>query len=253
MIQFKTFAKGARKVILDNSPTILTAISVAGVVTTAVLSAKAAPTAVRYIQEAESEFTDPITVPQKIKLTWKCYIPAASMGAATIACIISANTVSTKRNAAIMSAYSLTETAFKEYREKVTETIGKTKEQSVRDDIMKDRVDNDPVSNREVIITGNGEVLCYDSITGRYFESTVETIRKAQNDLNAQIINDMYASQNEFYRLLGLQGTKLGDELGWNHDNMLELSFTSVISEDGRPCLALDYRVAPVQNYYKIW
>lgn len=247
---FKVFGRS----VSNNSPAILTAVASTGVLTTAVLAVKATPKAMSLIAQADSERTDEGNTPtlDVIKLTWTCYIPAAAVGAATIACVIGANSISTKRNAALMSVYSLTDQAFKEYQAKVAETIGETKEQAVRDEVAKDRVKNDPVSGKEVIITGRGEQLCYDSLTGRYFNSDVESIRKAENDINARMIHDVYASQNDFYREIGLDPIPNGDELGWTTASMLDIYHTAMMSSDGRPCISINYRVDPIRGYYHL-
>ena len=150
------------------------------------------------------------------------------------------------------AAYSISEKAFSEYKEKVIEKIGENKEQKVRDEIAQDQVNRNPVSTREVIITGNGDVLCYDSITGRYFQSNVESLRKAMNDTNHQIINDMYASLNDFYNRIGLPMTPYASEVGWNADRLLELQFSTVLSEDGRPCISVSYPLSPIRDYFRL-
>ena len=96
------------------------------------------------------------------------------MGGLTIACIISAHTVNHKRNAALASLYSLTEKSLREYQAKVIETIGKNKERQVRNAVAEQNIKENPVSTKEVKITGKGETLCYDAISGRYFKSDVE-------------------------------------------------------------------------------
>lgn len=250
-----------KKLTFDNSPLILTGVAVAGVVTTTVLAVKATFQAAEVIQEehavlleevGSSERMAPMTSRYKAELVWKLYIPAVATGVSTIACVVGANTISTRRNAALVSVYSLTETAFKEYRAKVAETIGDTKAQKIRDEVAKDRIDKNPVSNSEVIITGGGEQLCYESMSGRYFKSDMETIRRAMNDINARVINDMSASQNEFNDLIGLASTTYGEEVGWNLDHMLDIIFTAHLADDGRPCISLDYSVQPVRGFYKI-
>lgn len=246
-------ANGLRKTVIDNSPSILTAVAVTGVVSTALLTGKASFQAAEIIRKEEFEqtFWEEQSFQDRVRLVWKLYIPAAVTGGATIVCVIGANTVSSRRNAALISAYSLAETAFKEYKTKVVETIGVNKEQKIRDEVARERVEQDPVSTREVYITGNGDVLCYETMTGRYFQSSMETLRKAQNDINAQIINSMYASQNDFCRLIGLPSTGYGEEVGWNTSNMLDLQFSTVLSDTGKPCLAIGYSVTPVRDYYK--
>jgi len=267
MMPVKAIARTVYKSVGDNSPTILTAVAVAGVISTAFLAVRATPEALRRIEKERARLGKEdmrFTVERAneipyvdlsafgvIKVTWRGYIPAMTMGLATVTCIIGANTVSTKRNAAMISAYSLTDQAFREYREKVASTFGENKEVGVRDAIAKDRVDRDPVTNKEVIITGGGEVLCYDSITGRYFQSTVEIIRKAQNDINAATIFDGYASQNDFYDMIGLPATAMGEELGWRTDHMLEVRFSSSLAADGRPCLSIEYDQQPIRDFYK--
>lgn len=245
--------KTTQRFLSDNSPTILTSLGAAGVVSTAVLAAKGGKLSEISLQvDAEHENRDePYNLKEELQRTWKNYIPAAAVGAASIICIISANSIHSKRTAAIATAYSLTETAFKEYKNKVVEQIGAKQEERVRDEVAKDRVKNDPLSSKEVIFVGNKEVLCYETMDGRYFKSNMETLRKAQNDINAQILNEGYASKNDFCRLIGLAPTGYGEEVGWNTDTLLDLQFTSTIADDGEPALAIGYAVTPVRNYYK--
>ena len=251
-MQIAMLARGLQKTVVDNSPAILTAIGVAGTVSTAVLSAKAHGTASVDILKYEEELHVVVTPRERFDLTWKLYIPAVATGTATIACIIGANTISTKRQAALATAFSLSEVAFKEYKDKVVEQIGANKEQAVVDSIAQDRVAANPVSSNQVLVASGGNVLCYESMSGRYFRSDVETIRKAENDINRQILTDMYASQNEFNVLIGLPPTSYGEEVGWTIDKKLEIQLSAVLSEDGKPCLCIGYLWTPVRDYHKI-
>ena len=70
--------------------------------------------------------------------------------------------------------------------------------------------------------------------------------------MNAQLINDWYVSLNDFYELLGLPYSEMGDLLGWNMDlGLVEINFSSQLTEDQRPCLVLDYYVAPKYDFTK--
>ena len=169
---------GARLFMTKHSPEILTGIGIAGMVTTTVLAVRATPKALALIEEAKKEHEEKLTPAKTIKATWKCYIPAAVMGTASTLCLIGARTVSARRTAALAAAYQISETALSEYREKVVETIGEKKEQVVRDAIAKDHVEAKPVSKSEVIITEKGNTLCYDALSGRYFKSDIEQIKK---------------------------------------------------------------------------
>lgn len=251
MIRLARYAGAARKLVSDNSPAILTAVAVVGVVTTAVLVAKAAPQAHQDIQNEKSERTDEVDIIDQVKLTYKHYIPAAVVGSATIACIIGANTVSTKRSAALASAVGLSEFAFKEYRDKVVEHIGDKKETKIHDDVMQDVVRRNPVSEGSVIITGGGRSLFLDNYSKTYFESDMESVRRAANDINEQIFGQEYASLNDFYNRLSVPGSIVGDEVGWNQLNKLEIRYSSCLTDDGRPCVTIDYRKNPVRDYHR--
>lgn len=238
--------------IVDNAPTILTSLSAVGVVSTAVLAVKATPQAHRDIMDANSEFGRPLEMSEKFKLTWHYYIPAAAVGIVTIGCIVSLHTTSQRRQAAMASVYSVTERAFREYRDKVEEQVGATKEEAIRDSVAEDKVKANPPREEVVIITGDGEHLMYDELSGRYFKSNVEKVRQAQNTINAEVINDMYASLNDFYRLIGLPINGYGEEVGWSTDNMLDIHFSAQVSEDGQPAIVLMYDREPIRGYYKI-
>lgn len=234
----------------NHSPAILTGIGIAGMVSTTVFAVRVTPKALRLINQAENEKNDDLTKTEIVKTCWRIYIPAVVTGAASIACLIGANSVHTKRNAALAAAYTLSDTAFREYKEKVIETIGEEKERIVKEKVSEEKLKKDPVTKKEVYITDKGDILCYDIISGRYFTSNRDIIMKAENIINRQIVNDMYASLNDFYSEIGLSSLSIGDELGWNiDDGQIEIDFDSLIADDGRPCLVVDYNVSPKRGY----
>ncbi len=240
------------------SPLILSSMAVSGVVTTSYLTGKATWEASQEIRGWEEhngydgygrghglEEGPGNTTKQRLKeravMTWKLYIPAAASGVVTIACIVGTARVSNKRAAAAQAAFVLTERAYSEYRNKVIEEYGERKDQTIRDSIAEDRVKNNTPPSAEVLVTGPGNVLCCELHTGRYFASDMETLRKAQNDLNSRLLGQDSSSLDDFYWLIGLNGTSNSSDLGWNSDKLMSLEFTTVLTEDGRPCLAFEY------------
>lgn len=164
--------------------------------------------------------------------------------------MIGASSANAKRNAALATAYTLSESTLRDYQKKVVETIGEKKEQSVRDAVAKDRIEKTPVTTREVIVTEKGNALCLDYVSGRYFRSDRDTINRAINELNRRLRDEMYISLNDFYYELGLSSTGLGDQLGWNIDNgYIEPDFSSQLADDGTPCLVISYLVEPRYDY----
>lgn len=256
---FKELAKRAEKLVFDNSPSILTAIGVTGTVTTAYLTGKATFKAADILTREQKTLDNKykagepdhvLDFKEKATLVWKLYIPAIGTGVLTIVCIICANRIGTRRAAAVAAAYSISEKAFAEYKDKVVKQIGEGKEKKVRDEIAQDRVNQNPVGNRIVLSgKGNGDILCYEAFTDRYFKSDMETIKKAQNELNFEILNNSYATLSDFYRLVGLPNTSMSSEVGWNSDKIMELNITTVLSEDDVPCISIDYDVAPIREY----
>lgn len=250
-LNISNIAKSVRTAMKKHSPEILTGVGIAGMISTSVLAVRVTPKALVLINKKKDEDgVDKLTPVETIKVAWLCYIPAAITGSLSAACLIGANSVNVRRNTALATAYSLSESALKEYQGKVIETIGAKKEQSVRDTIAKDRIDRDPVSSREVIITEKGDTLCYDSISGRYFKSDIDKLKKAENELNRKMRDEMYVSLNEFYCEIGLNPTSIGDDLGWNIDHgYIDLRFSSQLADDGNPCLVIDYEVNPKYEY----
>jgi hypothetical protein len=231
-----------------NSPTLLTGASVIGVLATAYLSGKAALKADKIIRMADYNRHPggPAEFPKDrrkrhAKLVWKCYIPPAVAVVLTSTCVIGTTRIGHNRAIAAQAAFALTERAYSEYKEKVIEEIGEKKEAAIRAKLAEDKVHANP----PMLISGPGNVLCCELYTGRYFTSDMESLRKAVNKLNEQLLQQDTCSMDELYYLLGLQPTQFSADVGWVSDKLLELHFSTVLTEDGRPCLAFEY------NYYR--
>lgn len=242
---------------VKHSPEILTGLGIAGMLTTTVLAVKATPKALilieneKQLKTEQMDVDEPTLTPAEIiKTTYICYMPAAITCGVSLLCLVGANSVNARRNAALAMAYTLSESTLKGYQEKVIDTIGEKKERTIRDAIAKDIVENNSVTNKEVIITEKGNSLCYDAVSGRYFKSDIDSIIKASNSLNRDMVDQMYVSLNDFYYEIGLSNTQLGDYLGWNiNDGLIDLDFSSQLAANGEPCLVVGYRLAPRYDY----
>lgn len=252
MLHIAGIARGTREFVTHNSSAILTGVAIAGVVTTAVLAVRATKPALIDIQHAESEKTEPLTKTEVVKLCWKHYIPAAGVGVVTIACIVGAQSVNTRKHAALISAYTLSEKSFSELQDKVEENFGKNKAEKVREDISQDVVNANPSSQGPVIVVNGGDHMFMEKKTGRHFKSTVDKVKKAENMLNFELNNNAYASLNDLYRFLEIDTTELGEEIGWTSNQVLELQLSTVLDGDV-PVIVIWYSEQPVPNYYKSW
>jgi Family of unknown function (DUF6353) len=250
------------KFLLDaHSPTLLTAVGVGGTVVTSVLTGRATFKAANIISQEEqvslAEWREGETVKpphefsktEKVKLVWKLYIPPVVSGALTIASIITANKISSTRIAALTVAAGVSERAFQEYKDKVIEKLGEKQDEKIRDEVAQDRINANPPRSGEVLIAGSGDVLCYDMLTGRYFHSTVEDLKRAENRINYELVHFMHASLSMFYEEIGLPPTPYTDSVGWNMNNHMEIRLSTVMSTDNRPCIAVDFSKPPIAEY----
>lgn len=240
----------------ENSSAILTAGGVIGTVTTAVLSGRAAVKAQRLIDEERESRKIPMALSktEKATLVWPVFIPPVLVGTATIGSIVAANYMSAKRAATLAAAYGMSQKQLEEYKDKVSEKLTGPKAQAIDDEIAQDRVNNNPPKDNEVIILAGGDVLCYDELTGRYFRSTVEQIRKAESKINADLVHHQYASLSSYYDEIGLPATNLTDTIGWGiHDQEipLKVKLSTTMTPDDKPCVAINFTPMPVPNYHQ--
>lgn len=239
--------KDVPKILKKHSPELLTGIGIAGMIFTTITAVKATPKALQLVDEREIKEGKRLTNSEIVKTTWKCYIPAAVTGVCSIGCLIGASSVNARRNAALATAYTISETAFKEYKEKAVEVVGEKKEQAIRDAVAKDKLEKAQVSTREFIITGKGKVPCFDPLTNSCFKSDMETLRKVENILNKRLRNEMYITVNDLLMEIGLDPChdSIGESMGWDVDKGdIEFDFSSQLV-DGIPYLVIGHYNPP--------
>ncbi len=243
--------KSFKGYMVKHSPEILTGIGIAGMISSTVLAVKATPKAISLLEEKKQELgTDDLTYKEIISTAWRPYIPSISVTIASMICIIGAVQVNSKRNAAIATAYSLSERAFSTYRDKVIETIGEKKEKDIRDKARQEELDKNPSSQRQILITPKGQTLCMDTFSGRYFRSDLDLIRKSINELNRSMTYQNYISLNQYYSAIGLDPIKEGDYMGWNIDGgLIDLDFSACITDTDEPCVVIDYNIRPKEGF----
>lgn len=239
------------------SPTILTILGAVGVIGTAALAVRATPEAYRAIRRKEIELNEKefhpeddrdLTIKETIEVAWKFYIPAASVGLATILCIFGANGLNRRQQAAITSAYALLDQAYKEYRKKVIELYGPDTDERVRADIAEEKLKKVDLEE-----PSDGKRLFYDEFSGQYFERTMAEVMDAEYHLNREFILEGSVKLNDFYELLGLPKTKLGDVVGWDGESgiafygyqWIDISHELVTMDDGLECYILHMEFTP--------
>ena len=264
------YFKMATRVLKKRSPEILTGFGIAGMVTTTALAVKATPKALTLIQDAEIEKVDvqvkegkgpdelvkTLTPAEVVKVVWKPYIPAVLLGTASVACLIGANSVHTRRHAALYSAYKLSETALTEYKDKVKEIVPEKKVKEIKQKLAEDKVDN-IVKNEDckeqkakVIVSNDGDTWFVDPFTNGSFLCTETKIREAIVDLNYRLMDEMFVSLSDLYDELGLEHTQNSDEIGWCiDDGKIRPDFSDAIVKNGKAYVVMDFLKRPEYGY----
>lgn len=259
IMSWLTKAEGYTK---EKSPAILAGLAIAGVVVTAYSAYKAGSRADKILAEKKKDLKDcapgdkaakRTVIKEAVKEMVPVVLPTAIMAGTTIGCIVGSHKISARRLAVVSAAYSLSESAVKDLNGKMEEMLGEKKARSIRDAIMKDKLDKDinPIPSQCTVYTdGNRYILCKDLYTGRFFHSNAEKINRAINQINIDILTRDFVSINDFYEEIDaddLEPAPMGDEVGWHvsdtRGSRLPITLTALLTKSQEPCLCIDYDV----------
>lgn len=232
----------------NHGATLLSIAAAAGVVLTAVETAKATTKAQSLIDMNKAE---PMTKKEVVHDCWKYYIPAAVVGAGTMACILGSNCLNKKTQKELMAAYVAVQQTYSAYRRKVAEQVGKETEKDIHEQTM-----------QEAPKTEDGDVirLFYDAASERYFHATMAQVIEAAYMFNKKLTTDGHVSVNEWRDFLGtdeLTITPEGDSKGWCIDQLIEdwdyywmdFEYDKQTTDDGLECYYYAPFLDPVENY----
>lgn len=229
--------------------TFYTVLGVTSLLASTAIAVYQTPKAIKAIEAKKEELQkEKLNVKETVAASWSYYIPVTIPLGVGIFLIAGANHRHRKKTIALGTMYGFSEAALNEYKKKVVEKIGNDKSREIDDEIAHDRIKNNPIKSNNVIFTNKGSVLCYDSISGRYFKSDADNIKRIINDLNKELLDSMCVSINDLYYMLDLPSLKpIGDDIGWHIDNgLINVYFSSQISDDGTPCLVIEFDTPPV-------
>ena len=242
----------------EHNPEILVGLGVVGMMSSTVLAVKATPKALDIMEDKKADMgVTYLTRKEIAQATWKIYAPSIGVGLASAACIILGTSKSIKRNTALATVYALSESTLREYQSKAKEILGEEKAAELDREVAKSRVRKREVTtivesegSEYIHHTGNGDTLVYDSLSGRYFRSSMNSIESAVNSINKSLLNDYIMTLNEFYNELGVPTIGAGSLIGWKSDKeLLEVSFESDVDQNGNPYLVLSYKSSPIPVY----
>lgn len=191
---------------------ILTSVAIFGVIATAGTVGWGTLKADEILKSSRSSIS-------KIKSAYPYYIPAAICGAGTIAAMVTNSYLNYKEVAAISATAAY---AFKNRKilgDKIREIVPEEELKKVKEALALKTVKDEPPFNLESVeITGNGDLLCLDGYSGRWFRSSEEAVAEAERQLNELFETNKYVCLNDFYKLLGIEETHFGYQFGWVND-----------------------------------
>lgn len=253
MVDINELKNKIGKSTVDHLPEILTTVGVVGAIATPVLVYKAKPKIddildsdeyKRSFANAETPFKEKTVY---LEYTWREWAPAFICGLLTVTAIIGAHVSSSKQKAMVLAAYGATSTALNEYRKHANEIIKDPKKIKDLDNVVaKKTMEQNPPSKKDVKKSHSTEdTLFFDWLTGRYFWSNKNKIDEAVNRTNFEINNSMWSSLNQFYDFLGLDSVGIGEDIGWNTDRLLEITYSSKLTDDMKSAVVMEFRTLP--------
>ena len=211
--------------IRENGPSILTGLGVVGLVSTVGLAIKAT----HDFDKDENK-----TKEDKFKSGVKHYWPVVVMGAGSIACIIGSNKMNMKRNLALAGALKLSESKFTEVKDR---WFGEKKEQ------------NDEKCRNSTIIFGDGDIDCYDQLTGRYFKSSISKLHQAIDNVNELLYCGDSVELEDFYSFLDMDTPEICEDYVWQQRfGPVKLDLSSKLTEENKPVLVVDFDNRPTKR-----
>lgn len=236
------YVKNMRNLVTRNASDLLLAGGVSCILGGGLLAIRQTPKAIRLLEKKKKE-----TTIEKVKTVTPLYIPSILLTGLGVAQIVCSRNITNNKIAAMATAYTVSETAFKTYREKVKDIVEPEKYEEIKREVAAETIRQNPMGNKEIIMTNNGNVLILDSMSGRYFMGNMDDIERAVNLLNKKMMSEMTMQLNDLYSEIGLSPIKIGVNMGWSiDDSLIEIRFGSAIADNGDPCLVLDYDVMPI-------
>ena len=257
-----TITKGAKVAeifLAKNSPTILTAVGISGMVAAVFLAVREPAKVEEELYDLEREEFNGNDIPIKhpilprVKIYAKHYWPTALVMVASGTCLIFANHINLRREAALLTALELSKGNLKDIKDKIVQTDGEKKLQKIHDDIANDKLAS--MGDRAPLEDGGINYWILDEPSGHQFWGNITMVDTAVNEVNKQLFRSNSATWNDFHEELINAGarfdcsdrdiiTEVGNMLGWTMDTtdqLLSVVKTYGADKFGRPRCVITY------------
>lgn len=221
--------------ITEYTPELLMALGLVGMAATCVITARQVPKAIEMKNQLDdSGLTTKEYRKEFIKKSVVIWGPVTIAYLASAYSIVKSSSANAARGASIAIAGHIAEVAaFSDYREAVTEVIGKDKEEKVREVFEKKRKEN-AVSED---VYPSTYYKYYDAVFGPNAVTSKNEIEEARIEVNSRLIEGENVPLADFYESIGIEPTKWSYEVGWSSKadprQRLDISYYSKIENDG--------------------
>jgi Family of unknown function (DUF6353) len=224
-----------------NSPGILLAVGVVGMVGSTVLACRATLKMDEVVDEAKNKLDTAKTLEhpdysekdrqRDISLIYfqsgvkiaRLYAPAIIVGGLSIAALAGSHRILSSRNAALTAAYTVLEKGFSEYRARVVEKYGEDEDRNLRYGSQQVQI-TDPDTGKKKTVTRVADGV--PSIYARFFDEYSPSWSKEpeynliflqcqQNWANDLLKSRGHVFLNEIYDMCGIPRSKAGAVVGW--------------------------------------
>lgn len=240
---FRTIVRFVKK----NRSTIMTALSVAGVVGTFVTTIAANEKANERRHEAQAEKGEYLTGWERFKTEAPAYILPGALCLLTSGTIVWNDILNVKQRTGLIAAACMGAKAY----------------QSLTDEQKVELTKLAAEKNKEKAkIPGgeDGKILFYDDFSERYFWEKPETVRCAELDVSNKMLCEDICELNQFYKSIGnddLPPIPAGNDLGWSRYlgeiwygyYYPEFIHTECELTDGTKCIAITMPYPPTADY----
>lgn len=254
---YEKLLKAGVKSLKANSTMATLVLSGTGYILALVEGCRATTKAVKVIEKAK-----PQTKTETVKLTWRYYLKAAGLVAASTAGLIIVGrnySKQTKQIAHLVQTLAISDAALKDREEAMRTILGDKKTEEVLDEEAR-RVVNFRPAEEPIVPSGKGDTLTMDLYSRRRFRMSVAQVRSGLARAALEYARHGSISYNEAMDIISacaLEHTGYGDDIGWDHDTSGDDVFTdrvrisSIIDPThDEPCTTIDFLERPSSCFH---
>lgn len=259
-----SFIRSGRRVVTKHGHEILTGACILSTGAAVYSAVKGTKKAEKRIEQKKEELkADKLTKKETFQVVWPCYINTALFTAGSVGCALGALGYSKGKYASLLSICAANASELDDYRKRMNKLADDYEEYKAamreKNPKSSDKPEEEkpvehfknPKPNPEIVL-GSEEVIFLDPCTERTFKATSTKIKEAILELNRELMSWNTVTMNDFYTLLGLRHTIVGDDIGWSNYKNSNYRIEADLRPDqreGKLCWRIDFIDPPQYGF----